>query len=67
MKRIINAFILGVIGLIFTFDTFAYVTHNDTISEQITSWLNQSTSNLIAFLALCAVFIVHFIYGKYRD
>lgn len=67
MKRVINAFILGAIGIIFTFDTIAYITHNDTISEQVTTWLNQSTTNLVVFLALCAVFITHFVFGKYRD
>jgi TRAP-type C4-dicarboxylate transport system permease large subunit len=67
MKRIINSFILGIIGLIFVFDTFAYILHNDTISEAVTGWLNQSTTNLVVFLAVCAVFIVHFVFGKYRD
>lgn len=67
MKRVINAFILGVIGLIFIFDTIAYITHNDTISEQITGWINQSTANLAIFLGLCFVCIAHFVFGKYRD
>lgn len=67
MKRIINTFILATIGIIFVFDTFAYVTANDSISEQITGWINQSTANLGIFLGLCFVIIAHFVFGKYRD
>jgi len=67
MKRIINSFILGTIGLIFVFDTIAYVLHNDSISEQITGWLNQSTTNLAIFLAGVLLVCIHWIFGKYKD
>lgn len=67
MKRSINAFILGTIAIIFTFDVFAYAVHNDTISEQITGWINQSTTNLWIFIGLVIIISIHFIYGKYHD
>lgn len=67
MKRFINGFILGTIGLIFISDLIFYVTNNDTISENITSWINQSVTNLIIFLVLSLLLITHFICGKYKD
>lgn len=67
MKRTINAFILGIIGLIFTFDTFAYLRQNDTISEQITGWIDKSTSHLVIFICLMVIVALHFIFGKYQD
>jgi len=66
MKRAINAFILGAIAIIFTFDVFAYILHNDTISEQITGWINQSTTNLWIFIGLVIIISTHFIFGKYE-
>lgn len=67
MKRTINGFILGTIGVIFMFDFFAYALHNDSISEQITGWINQSTTNLYIFLSLMIVVGLHFIFGEYKD
>lgn len=67
MKRTINSFILGTIGLIFVFDTFAYIAHNDTISEQVTAWIDASTTNLVIFLAGVLLVCVHWIFGKYKD
>lgn len=67
MKRAINSFILGTIAIIFTFDVFAYGLHNDTISEQITAWINQSTTNLWIFIGLVIIISTHFIFGKYND
>lgn len=66
MKRLINTFILGILGLIFVFDTFAYVTANDTISEQITSWINTG-SNIYIFCGIILIITAHFIFGKYKD
>lgn len=67
MKRTVNAFILGAIAIIFTFDVFAYAVHNDTISEQITAWINQSTTNLVIFIGLVIIISTHFIFSKYND
>ena len=66
-KRVINTFILGTIGVIFTFDTFAYLAHNDSISEQVTGWINQSVTNLVIFIGTVLVICCHFIFDKYKD
>jgi hypothetical protein len=66
-KKAINGFILGAIGIIFLCDFIFYATNNDTISEQITYWINQSTTNLIIFLCVVILIVTHFVFGKYKD
>jgi len=67
MKRFINGFILGAIGVIFLSDVIFYASNNETISEQITAWINQSTTNLVIFVCLMVITGLHFIFGKYKD
>jgi len=67
MKRVINTFILAIIGVIFAFDSFAYALHNDSISEQITLWINASSQNFWVFIAIVIMICTHFIFGKYKD
>lgn len=65
MKRAINAMILGTLGLIFAFDTVVYLLGNDTISEQITSWINNGNHHV--FWGIVIVIVTHFWWGKYKD
>lgn len=63
-RKIVNTFILGGIGVIFTFDAIAYVFGDETISENITHWINDG--NLPIFLGIVVVLSTHFIWGKYK-
>jgi hypothetical protein len=65
MKKIINTFILGGLGVIFLFDSVVYVIGDDTISEQITGWINNGNGHI--FWGLVAILCTHFVYGKYKD
>jgi hypothetical protein len=65
MKKVINAFVLGTLGVIFTFDTITYLLGNDTISEQITAWINDG--NELIFGGIVLVLITHFVFGKYKE
>jgi uncharacterized membrane protein YuzA (DUF378 family) len=66
--HITSAFILGTIGVIFSYDTIADIFGSHaTISEQITNWIDASKTNLVIFLSLCCVLCVHFIWGYYKN
>lgn len=63
LEQVIVAFILGTIGLIFSFDAVCYVVGRKTISGQVTKWINNSYTNLIIFVCIILVICVHFIFG----
>lgn len=65
ISEIIIATILGTIGFVFTIDCIFYIFKKNTISEQITGWINKSRTNLIIFLSIVAVICTHFIFSKY--
>ena len=63
-----SAFILGTIAVIFCYDTLADVFGSHaTISEEITNWINASTTNLIIFISAVLLISIHWIFGKYKD
>jgi Na+/H+ antiporter NhaA len=63
-RKIVNTFILGGIGVIFSFDAVAYVFGNETISENITHWINDGNTGI--FWAIVIVLSTHFAFGKYK-
>ena len=66
-SHITSAFILGIIGLIFSYDFVADIFGtNATISEQITNWIDLNPNHLLIFLSLCVVLCTHFIWGYYK-
>ena len=66
--HITSAFILGIIGVVFSYDFIADVFGSHaTISETITDWINGSVTNLIIFLSVCVVLCIHFIWGYYKN
>ena len=67
MKRIITSFILGSIGVIFLSDLFFYTIGHDTISQEITAWIDQGVSHLVIFIGIVLLISLHFIYGKYEN
>lgn len=62
-QKIVSGFILGGLGVIFTFDFIAFVFGNETISEQITEW---GTKNPSVFWGAVVLIVVHFWRGKYE-
>ncbi len=57
----IDTFILGAIGLIFTVDACFLVWGHDTISGEVGKWIKASWKNMVIFLVLAILLVVHFI------
>lgn len=61
ISTIIDSFILGIIGLIFTVDACFLIFGHDTISGEVGKWIKASWKNLVIFLVLALLLIIHFI------
>ena len=66
-KHTTSAFILGILAVIFSYDTIADLFgQHATISEALTNWVNASLPNLIIFVSIIVVFSTHIIFGYYK-
>lgn len=63
-QKIVSVFIMGSFAFIFAFDTLSLILGDETISEQITEWINNG--NQFTFGAIVVLLVVHFVFGKYK-
>ena len=65
--HITSSFILGIIAVIFSYDTVAEVFgQHATISEVTTNWIDASPIHLVIFIGVVASLCTHFIWGYYN-